>query len=91
MSTSHTTQHDLSHEVDALTAALMGHAQPVDVACLVDRLEVIVSQVRDAPAAASTEVRSAIELVRGGQPCAAVSALLAARSELSVTRGADAS
>ncbi len=70
----------------------MGEAQPAEVTSIVDRLEAVVDQVRDIPAAAITEVRSAIELVRGGQPCAAVSALLAARSELSMTPpGSDAS
>ncbi|HVE95626.1 MAG TPA: hypothetical protein VNA67_01350 [Pseudonocardiaceae bacterium] len=91
MSASHTTQPDLSHEVDALVAALMGDAQPAEVTSLVDRLEAVLAQGRDVPAAVISEVRSAIELVRGGQPCAAVSALLAARSELSVMPGSDAS
>jgi hypothetical protein len=72
-------------------AALMGDAQPAEVTSLVDRLEATLDQGRDVPTAAIAEVRSAIELVRGGQPCAAVSALLAARSKLSVTPGSDAS
>ncbi len=64
-------------------AALMGDAQPTEVTSIVDRLEAVLDQVRDSPAAAITEVRSAIGLVRSSQPCAAVTALLAARSELS--------
>ncbi len=52
---------------------------------MVDRLEKVLGQVSEIPMAASLELRAAIELVRGGQPCAAVSALLAARSELSGT------
>ena len=49
---------------------------------MVDRLEVILGQGGEVPAAAIVELRSAIGLVRSGQPCPAVSALLAARSEL---------
>ena len=52
---------------------------------VVDWLEKVLGQVSEIPMAAPLELRAAIELVQGGQPCAAVSALLAARSELSGT------
>jgi hypothetical protein len=82
MSASGVTQQDPSLAVSALVAALMRGAQPAEIASMVDQLEVILSQGGEVPAAAIAELRSAIELVRGGQPCPAVSALLAARSEL---------
>jgi hypothetical protein len=65
-------------------AALMGDALPAEITSGVDRLEAAADQAGDVPAAVIDEVWKAIELVRGGQPCAAVSALLAARSELGV-------
>ena len=65
-----------------MVAALMRGAPSVEITSMVDRLEVIMGQGGEVPAAAIAELRSAIELVRGGQPCPAVSALLAARSEL---------
>ncbi len=49
---------------------------------IVDRLEAAVDRWDEIPAAAITELRSAIDLMRGGQACATVTALLAARSEL---------
>jgi hypothetical protein len=49
---------------------------------MVDRLEVILGKGGEIPAVAITELCSVIALVRGGQSCPAVSALLAARSEL---------
>jgi hypothetical protein len=67
-------------------AALMGDALPAEITSLVDRLETAADQAGDVPATAIDEVWRAIELVRGGQPCAGVSALLAARSELGVPR-----
>ena len=36
---------------------------------MVDQLEMILGQGGEVPAAAIVELRSAIELVRGGQPC----------------------
>jgi hypothetical protein len=71
--------------VDALVAVLMAHASPAEITSVVDRLETILGEVNEIPMAASLEPRAAIELVRDGQPCAAVSALLAARFELSGT------
>jgi hypothetical protein len=64
---------------------MMGDAHPAEITLIVDRLELVVDQENEIPAAAIIEIRSVIELVRGGQPCAAVSALLAARGELGRT------
>lgn len=47
-----------------------------------DRLEAVLDHGGEIPTAVITEARSAIELVSGRWPCAAVSALLAARWEL---------
>jgi hypothetical protein len=82
VSASDTAQQNLLLELEALVAALMGDALPTEITSIVDRLEAAVDQQGGLPAAAIDEVRRAIGLVRGGQPCAAVSALLAARSEL---------
>ena len=82
VSASHTTEQYLLHEVETLVAALMGDALPAEVTTIVDRLEQAADQGNDLPAAAVEQVRSAVALVRRGQPCAAVSALLSARSEL---------
>jgi hypothetical protein len=62
----------------------MGDALPAEVTSIVERLETAAANYRDGvqPAAAIDEVRSVIRRVRRGQPCAAVSALLTARSEL---------
>ena len=82
MSASNTTQHSLLLEVEALVAALMGDALPAEVTSIAGRLEAAVDHGEDIPAAAADEVRTAIRLIRNGQPCAAVSALLAARAAL---------
>ena len=82
MSASHTAQQNLLVELDALLESLLGHAPPTEITAIADRLETSADQQDGFPAAAIGEVRRAIELVRGGQNCAAVSALLAARSEL---------
>lgn len=82
MGASGTTQQDLSLVVGALVAALLVGASPAEITSMVDRLEVILGQGGEVPAAAIVELRSAIELVRGGHSCPAVSALLAARAEL---------
>ena len=82
MSASGVTQQDPSPAVSALVAALMRGAPSVEITSMVDRLEVIMGQGGEVPRVAIVELRSAIELVRGGRPCPAVSALLAARSEL---------
>jgi hypothetical protein len=86
VSASSTTQQDLLVVVDALVGALMAHLPPAEITSVVDRLEGILRrQGSKIPMAAFTELRLAIELVRSGQPCAAVSALIAARSELRAT------
>ncbi|MCA1822207.1 MAG: hypothetical protein ABR528_11845 [Pseudonocardiaceae bacterium] len=82
MSASNTTQQSLLHEVEALVAALMGDALPAEITSIAERLEAAADQGDDVPAGAIEEVHSAIRLVRNGQPCAAVSALLSARLEL---------
>jgi hypothetical protein len=60
----------------------MGDALPAEITSIAERLKAAADQRDDVPSAAIDEVRSAIRLVRNGQPCAAVSALLSARSEL---------
>jgi hypothetical protein len=60
----------------------MGDALPAEITSIAERLEAAADQGDDVPAAAIEEVHSAIRLVRNGQPCAAVSALLSARLEL---------
>jgi hypothetical protein len=82
VSASDTAQQNLLHELEALVAALLGDATPAEINSIVDRLEAAADRQSGLPAAAVEEVRRAIGLVRRGQPCAAVSALLAARSEL---------
>ena len=79
MSVSNTTQQSLLLEVEALVAALMGDALPAEITSIAERLETAVDEAGDIPAAATDDIRSAIRLVRNGQPCAAVSALLSAR------------
>ncbi|MGH3696713.1 MAG: hypothetical protein ACRDRX_22465 [Pseudonocardiaceae bacterium] len=82
MSASNTTQQSLLLEVEALVAALMGDDLPAEVASTVERLEAATDAGHDLPAAAVGDVRNAIELVRSGRPCAAVSSLLSARVHL---------
>ena len=82
MSASEITRQDVLLAVNALVAALMAPAPLAELLPLVDQLELVVSQNSVTPTAVSTELRLAINLVRGGQPCPAVSALLAARSQL---------
>ncbi|MGH3670983.1 MAG: hypothetical protein ACRDSH_10155 [Pseudonocardiaceae bacterium] len=84
MSAPHTTEQTLLREVETLVAALMGDALPAEVSTIVDRLEQAADHGNDLPAAAIEQVRSAVTLVRRGQPCAAVRALLRARSELGI-------
>lgn len=83
----HTTARSLWLELDSLVATLMGEASPDAVNSSVTRLETalqarIESGDTAITACAVDEVRSAIDLLRGGKSCAAVSALLAARSAL---------
>ena len=60
----------------------MLNALPAEITSITERLEATAVHGDGIPAAAIDEVRSAIRLVRNGQPCAAVSALLSARLEL---------
>ncbi|MGH3800158.1 MAG: hypothetical protein ACRDTD_08530 [Pseudonocardiaceae bacterium] len=70
-------------EVEALTAAIMADAPLAEIRPIADRLQVAMDRWDEIPAAAIVELRSAIDLMYEGQACATVSALLAARSELS--------
>jgi hypothetical protein len=82
VSASDTAQQNLLLELEALVAALLGDTTPAEITSIADRLGAAADRQSDLPVAAVEEVRRAIGLVRSGQPCAAVSALLAARSEL---------
>lgn len=66
-----------------MIASLMGgEAAPAEVNPAADRLEATLELGEGITQVAVVELRSAIELLRDGQSCAAVSALLAARSAL---------
>ena len=69
-------------DVEALVAAIM-----VDAIAITDRIAAAVDHWDEIPADAITELRSAIDLMRGGKACATVSALLAARSQLTTPPG----
>jgi hypothetical protein len=85
VSASHATaQQSLVNDVEALVAALMGDAPVAELIEITNRIAVAVEYWDDIPAGAIADLRSAIDLMRGGQGCATVSALLAARSELGV-------
>lgn len=77
-----TPQHSLPAEIESLLAALMASEPPAELRAGADRLEAAVTADGDVPTAALDELHSAIDLVRGDQPCPAVTALLAARSTL---------
>ncbi|MPZ67477.1 MAG: hypothetical protein GEU83_18945 [Pseudonocardiaceae bacterium] len=77
-----TPQRILPSEIESLLAALMAPEPPAELRAGADRLEAAITAEGDVPAAALDDLSSAIELVRGDEPCAAVSALLAARSAL---------
>jgi hypothetical protein len=83
VSASHTTvQQSLVKDVEALVAALMGEAPLAELIEITDRIAAAVEYWDDIPASAIADLRSAIDLMHGGKACATVSALLAARSEL---------
>ncbi|MGH4000267.1 MAG: hypothetical protein ACRDTJ_22720 [Pseudonocardiaceae bacterium] len=63
---------------------IMADAPLAEIIPIVSRLEAAMDRWDEIPVAAVTELRSAIDLMRGGQACATISALLAARSELSM-------
>lgn len=79
-----TPQRGLPSEIESLLSALMASEPPGELRAGADRLEAAVTAEGDVPAAALDDLHSAIDLVRGDQPCAAVSALLAARSALAL-------
>jgi hypothetical protein len=81
--TSDTAQQSLLLDVEALVAAFLGDAPIAELVPIVDRLAAAADHWGEIPAPAIAELRSAVELMRGGHACATVSALLAARSELS--------
>jgi hypothetical protein len=82
VSASNTTQQSLLLEVEALVAALMGDALPAEVTSITGQLEAAAGYGDGIPAPTIDKIRNAIGLVRSSQPCAAVSSLLAARTEL---------
>lgn len=82
VSAPHIPQRDLASEVEALVAAIMADAPLPEVISITDRLKVAMDRWDEIPAAVIVELRSAIDLMYGGQACATISALLAARSEL---------
>jgi hypothetical protein len=67
-----------------LVAAIMADVPLAEIIPIVDRLEAVVDRGDEIPTGVVSELRSAIDLMRGGQACATVSALLAARSELTM-------
>lgn len=75
-------QRVLPVELEALLAALMADAPPAETHAAADRLEAALSDAGQVEAGVGHDIGSAIQLVRNGQPCAAVSALLAARAAL---------
>jgi hypothetical protein len=81
-----TTQQSLLRDVDALVAAFMSDTPLDEIIPLVDRIAAAADHWGDIPNRAITELRSAIELMRNGKACATISALLAARSELTPPR-----
>lgn len=72
----------LSKELDALLSTLLAGALPVEQEVRADRLERAVASAGHLADEVREELNSAVTLVRDGQPCAAVTALLAARSAL---------
>jgi hypothetical protein len=69
-------------EMEALVTALLGDALPAQITAVVDRLEAAADYGDGMPPAMVDEVRAAVRLVRNGQPCAGISALLSVRTGL---------
>lgn len=65
-----------------MLSTLMAGAQPLELEIRADRLEGALHSAGEVGSVVLTEIRTALDLIRAGQPCAAVSALLAARSGL---------
>ena len=76
------TQRKLCFDVDALVAAFMAEAPLEEIIPIVDRIAIATDHWNEIPARAVAELRSAIDLMCEGKACATISALLAARSEL---------
>ncbi len=87
MSRSDITQQSLQHDVEALVTAIMADAPLAELIAITDRIAAAVDRWDEIPAGAITELRSAIDLMRGGKACATVSALLAAHSQLHTPPG----
>lgn len=76
------TQRKLCFDVDALVAAFMAEAPLEEIIPIVDRIAIAADHWDEIPARAVVELRSAIDLMCEGKAYATISALLAARSEL---------
>lgn len=87
MSVPESTQQSLVRDVDTLVSAIMADAPLAEIIPIVDRIKAAVDHWDEIPAGAIAELRSAIDLMRGGQACATISALLVARYELNVPPG----
>lgn len=84
MSAPQSTQQSLVLDVDTLVSAVMADAPLEEIIPIVDRIKAAVDHWDGIPGSAITELRSAVDLMWGGQACATISALLVARSELTV-------
>lgn len=82
-----TSQQSLLRDVEALVAAILAEAPVSDLITITNRIAVAVDYWDGIPAGAIVDLRSAIDLMCGGKPCATISALLAARSELNTSQG----
>lgn len=84
MNGSHHTVRNIQRDLESLLETLMGDAQPAAVNSALDRLEADLDSCPDTDMTPGVlpELRSAVELLRDGSRCAAVSALLSARSSL---------
>ena len=82
MSASDAVQQSLQRDVEALVSAIMADAPLAELIAITNRIAAAVDHWDGIPPGAIAELRSATDLRRGGQACATVSALLAARSEL---------
>jgi hypothetical protein len=87
VSRSDTAQQGLVRDVEALVAAIMVDAPLVEIIAITGRIAAAVDHWDEIPAGAITELRWAVDLMRGGKACATVSALLAARSALNTPTG----
>ncbi|MGH3722395.1 MAG: hypothetical protein ACRDRI_26860 [Pseudonocardiaceae bacterium] len=65
----------------------MADAPLEEIIPIVDRIKDAVDHWDGIPPGAVAELRSAVDLMWGGQACATISALLVARSELTIPQG----